>query len=111
MGRGGRREGEEERRSSITTTFQTKLSEVGSEGSCTVTELTERSRGGASLAGNCEERQEQRDTEQLWLLPGGASTTQEEEVLPLLRQEKTRCEAGEASERLDHSRSEHWQTY
>ena len=108
----GRIEGREGGRESfITTTLQTKISEVSSEGSSTVAELTEGIRGGASLTGHCEEREEQRGREQLWALPGWPSSTQEEEVLPLLRQEKTRCEAGEASERLDNSRSEHWQAY
>ena len=102
----GRIEGREGgRKSFITTTLQTKISEVSSEGSSTVADLTEGIRGGASLTGHCEEREEQRGREQLWALPGGPSATQEEEVLPLLRQEKTRCETGETLERMDPSRS------
>ena len=100
----GRKGREGEFRNNITT-LQTKISEVSSKGSSTVAELTEGIRGGASLTGHCEEREEQRGREQLWALPGGPSATQEEEVLPLLRQEKTRCETGEALERMDPSRS------
>ena len=59
------------KKSFITRKFQSQVCEVSSEGSCTVTELTEGIRGGTSVPRHCEERQEQRDREQLRLLSGG----------------------------------------